>query len=219
MEIKNEYECTNRKLILIGGGGHCKSVLDSILAMRIYDRIGIIDSNSSISVSGVEVIGQDDDLLKLKNEGWTDAFISIGSIGFTSLRRRLYQVVKDIGFNVPFIIDPSAMIGVETKIGEGVFIGKRAIVNAGASIGNCAIVNTGAIVEHDCKIGSFSHISPGGIVCGQVIIGDDSHIGAGSVVRQGINIGANALIGVGSIVTRDIPNNVKAYGNPCKVVK
>ena len=209
----------DRRLLLIGGGGHCKSVLDCVLSTGVFKSIGIVDCNPSVSALGIKVIGNDDELLRLKNDGWTDAFISVGSIGSTALRRRLYQRIKELGFTVPTIIDPSVILGRAIKIGEGVFIGKRAIINTGSSIGDCAIINTGVIIEHDCQIGAFAHISPGGILCGQVVIGDDSHIGAGTVVRQGISIGYCSLIGAGSVVVKDIPDNIKAYGNPCKVVK
>lgn len=209
----------DRRLLLIGGGGHCESVLDCVLSTGSFKTIGIVDRNPSASALEVKVIGNDDDLFRLKNDGWTDAFISVGSIGSTALRRRLYQMIKELGFTVPTIIAPSAIIGRATKIGEGVFIGKGAIINTGVSIGNCAIINTGAIIEHDCKIGVFAHVSSGGTLCGQVVVGDDSHIGAGTVVRQGISIGCCTLIGAGSVVVKDIRDNIKAYGIPCKEVK
>ena len=206
-----------KKILLIGGGGHCRSVLDSLLALDAYAEIGIID-NLAGSVLGIPVVGTDDDIPRLVSEGWTDAFITVGSVGRTELRRKLYEMVKSIGMNVPAIIDPTAVIAKGTELSEGVYVGKRAVVNTGSRIGSCAIMNTGAIVEHDCTIGSFSHISPGATVCGQVDIGNDSHVGAGSVVRQQINIGSGVLIGAGSVVVKDIPDHVTAYGNPCRVV-
>ena len=206
-----------KKILLIGGGGHCHSVLDSILAMGIYDEIGIID-NAECSTLDIPVVGTDDDVPRLKSAGWTDAFITVGSIGSTKLRRKLYGMIIKSGMNIPAIIDPSAVIARGTEISAGVYVGKRAVINTGSKIGVCAIVNTGAIVEHDCVIGDFSHISPGTTVCGQANVGRDSHVGAGTVLRQQIIIGNNVLIGAGSVVVKDIPDNVKAYGNPCRVV-
>jgi len=206
-----------KRLLLIGGGGHCHSVLDSVLSLNKYEGVGIIDSIDSPYLD-IPVIGIDEDIPELFSEGWTDAFITVGSVGSTDIRRRLYKMVKEIGLSVPSIIDPTAMIGRGVTIGEGSFVGKRAVVNAGSSVGTCAIINTGAIVEHDCNVGDFSHISPGTVLCGQVSIGNDSHVGAGSTVKQLIEIGENSLIGAGSIVVKDIPSNVKAFGNPCKVV-
>ncbi len=206
-----------KKLLLIGGGGHCHSVLDAVLASGTYEEIGIIDSIDN-SYLGVSVIGNDDDIPTLFKTGWTDAFITVGSVGDTKTRRQLYEMVKEYGLTVPSIIDSTAIIGKGVKIEEGVFVGKHAVVNAGSSIGACAIINTGAIIEHDCEIGAFSHISPGTTLCGQVKVGEDSHVGAGSVIRQLVEIGDNALIGAGSVVVKYIPDNTKAYGNPCKVV-
>lgn len=207
-----------KKLLLIGGGGHCHSVLDSVLVMVKYTEVGIID-NIDGSCLGIPVIGTDDDIPYLFHCGWTDAVITVGSVGKTDVRRRLYHMVKEIGLSIPTIIDPSAIIARGTEIGEGIFIGKKAVVNAGAVIKEGSIINTGAIVEHDCVVGSFSHISPGTVLCGYVQIGRDSHIGAGAVVKQQISIGKNALIGAGSVVVKDIPDNAKAFGNPCRVVE
>lgn len=206
--------------MLIGGGGHCHSVLDSVLALDIYDEVGIIDNiDSDSSCHGVPVIGLDDDIPALMNEGWSDVFITVGSIGDTRIRRRLYRMVKSLGLAVVSIIDPTAMIARGSVIKEGSFIGKGAVINAGSTVGECSIINTGAIIEHNCDVGAFSHISPGTVLCGQVKIGVDVHVGAGTVVMQQITIGDCTLIGAGSVVVKDIPGNVKAYGRPCKVIE
>ena len=207
-----------RRLLLIGGGGHCHSVIDSVISLNTFEEIGIID-NMSTPCLEINVVGTDGDLPRLIFEGWLEAFITVGSVGNTMARRRLYEMVKGLGFVIPTIIDPSVIIAKGCEISEGTFIGKRAVVNSGSSLGICTIINTGAIVEHDCSIGDFSHISPGAVLCGQVKVGSDSHIGAGSVVRQHIVIGNHALIGLGSVVIKDLPDDVKAYGNPCKVVE
>ena len=55
-------------------------------------------------------------------------------------------------------------------------------------------------------------------MCGEVQIGEYTHVGARSVVKQQVKIGANTLIGMGSVVLKNIPENVMAYGNPCKEV-
>lgn len=205
-------------LLLIGGGGHCRSILDCLISLGKYNRIGIVD-NKFVSILGISVVGNDNDLSKLIQNGWTSAFITVGSIGSTVVRRKLYHLIKNLGFQIPIIIDPTAIIANEVEIKEGTFIGKHAIVNSGSEIGNCAIINTGTIVEHDCRIGDFSHISSGTTICGHVLIGNDTHIGAGTVVRQEITIGSSTLIGAGSVVVKDIPGCVKAYGNPCKVIE
>ncbi len=208
----------NRKLLLIGGGGHCRSVIDSVLSAGLYEEIGIVDF-ADCSCLGIETVGTDDDLPALFAQGWTDAFVTVGSVGDTALRRKLYKKIKDTGFNVPVIADPAAVIAKGTSIGEGSFIGKAAVVNTAASVGECCIINTGAILEHDCVIGDFAHISPRSVLCGEVTVGQDSHVGAGAVVIQQVSIGSRVLVGAGSVVTKDLPDGVKAYGDPCRVIE
>jgi sugar O-acyltransferase (sialic acid O-acetyltransferase NeuD family) len=212
---------TNKKILLIGGGGHCSSVLDCLLALDEYDDIGIIEKSGGNCdpVLGIPVIGTDAQLYEFFAAGWTSAFVTLGSIGNPVRRRGIFQDLHRIGFNLPYIIDPSAVVGRCVTIDSGVFIGKRAVINSKAQIGTCAIINTGAVLEHDCTVGDFVHVSPGCTLCGEVSVGQDTHIGAGSVIRQQIRIGRNSLIGAGSVVVKDMPDDCKAYGNPCMVVK
>lgn len=209
----------SKRILLVGGGGHCHSVLDSLFRLGKYDEIGIVDCEPKTQIFGVPVIGTDSDLPRLFALGWHDAAITLGSIGAPAGRRTLFQILKRIGFNLPAVLDPSALVGVTSEIGEGAFIGKRAVVNSGTQVGRCAIINTGAILEHDCSIGDFAHIAPGSTLCGETVVGENTHIGAGSVVRQQIHIGSNSLIGVGSVVVAPIGDHVKAFGNPCGVVE
>ena len=213
-------------ILLIGGGGHCHSVLDTVRSSNLYERIGVVAKDPANFMELKDdpivsdyLVGCDADLSGLFTEGWGEAFITLGSIGNPEGRKKIYSFLIETGFQIPIVIDKTAAVSSKVKIGQGVFIGKNAVVNIGCKIGDCDIINSGAIVEHDCRIGEFVHISPGTVVCGQVNIGNDSHIGAGSVVRQGISIGDYVLIGAGSVAVKDIPDNVKAYGNPCRVVE
>ena len=209
-----------KRILLVGGGGHCKSVLDSLLQINEYSEMGIIDKqNIGDDILGVPIIGSDDDLSSLYAQGYQYAFVTIGSIGDPSLRIKLFSVLEEIGFQIPNIIDPTAIISENIKVESGIFIGKNVIINAGSYIGKGSIINSGSVIEHDCVVNKFSHIAPGSVLCGEVQIGDNTHIGAKSVIKQKIKIGANTIIGIGSVVTKDIGANSVAYGNPCKEVK
>lgn len=209
------------RILLVGGGGHCRSVLDCLLQLGTYDEIGIVDRDPDVGSSLMEtpIIGTDDDLPTLFANGWTNAAVTLGSIGHPNRRKFLYQRLKEIGFILPPIIDCSSVISYETDLKEGVFVGKRAIINCRVQVGPCSIINTGAIIEHDCQIGSFVHVSPGSTLCGEVHIGERTHIGAGTVVRQQIEVGRDSIIGAGSVVVQNIPDASEAFGNPCRVVK
>lgn len=208
------------KIILLGGGGHCRSIINTIQTWQLYDIVGIIDLKQNIGqyVNGIEIIDSDENLMKYKKAGINNAFISVGSIGNTSIRKRLYNLVKKLGFNDPPIIDGTAIIASDAKVLDGTFVGKGAIINSNCNIGINCIINIGCVIEHDCIIGGFSHVSSGATLCGGVKVGENTHIGANSTIIQYKNIGENVIIGAGSVVTKDIRSNVKAYGNPCREV-
>lgn len=208
-------------IILIGGGGHCKSVIDSIIKSKTYNIVGILDLPDKVEeeILGISIIGTDDQLEYYYKNGVKYAFLTVGSIGNVSLRRRLYTAALNIGYDFPSIIDNTAIVSDNVKIGCGSFIGKGVIINSDSIIGNHCIINTGAIIEHDCYIGDFCHIAPGATLSGSVTIGENSHIGTNSTVIQNVRIGENTLIGAGSVVIRNIGDNTKAYGNPCREVQ
>lgn len=208
-----------KKLLLVGGGGHCKSILDTLYRRNLYEEIGVVDQViHTDKILDSYLVGTDENLLALFEQGYTNAFVSVGSIGNPMLRKRLFSKILNIGFDIPNIIDPTAYVGTQCHLGRGIFVGKRAVINTSTEIGDAAIVNTGTIVEHDCKIGSFVHLAPNATICGDVSIGCDTHIGANATVIQGLQIGSNVIIGAGSVVTKSIENYKKYCGVPAKEI-
>lgn len=209
-----------KDIILLGGGGHCKSVIDTIRELKEYNILGILDVREKVGteINNIKIIGADEDLSYYYKRGLESAFITVGSIENNLLRRKLYEQAKNIGYKFETIIDKTAIISKSTKIGQGTFVGKGTIINTNVNVGMNCIINTGVIIEHDCNIGLFCHIAPGSTLSGGVIIGDNTHIGTNTTIIQNITIGCNSLIGAGSVVVNNIGDNVKAYGNPCREV-
>lgn len=201
----------NKKLVLIGGGGHCKSVLDSVIRLGCFSEIVITDYAipAGQTILGRKIVGNDEIFLELYAKGFRYAFVAMGSIESTDKRRAAFLRAERIGFSFPTIIDSSAVVADSAFIGAGVYIGKNAVVNAEAVIGDMAIINTGAIIEHDCKVGKFTHVAVGAVACGNSEIGKDVFVGAKAVIIQGVKVGMKSIIGAGSTVLGDVvPNSV-----------
>lgn len=198
-----------KKLILIGGGGHCKSVLDAAIQMKNFEEIVIVDNSIPIGmdIMGCRVVGNDDVLPELYAKGFLNAFITVGSIKSADRRVNIYKKVRKSGFVFPNIIDPSAIVSRYANLGNGVFIGKHAVVNSGVLIDDMSIINTGAIIEHESRVGKFTHISIGAVVCGNCEIGDYAFIGANATIIQGVKIGMSSVVGAGNVILRSISEN------------
>lgn len=200
------------EIILLGCGGHAESVIDSIESSGIYQIVGLVDQdNSTFQYRSYPVIGCDDDLVKIFHSGIRCAFICVGFMGRSHLRQRLYQRLRDIGYTLPIIQDPSSVVAPDAVIGEGTFIGKKTVVNSKAVIGKNVILNTGALVEHGCQVGDYTHIAVSSTLCGNVSVGENCFVGAGSVILQGVNIAEEGMIGAGSIIRKDTPPKSLVY--------
>ena len=208
-------------LILIGGGGHCKSVIDTIQENREYNIIGILDlpEKGDEKILGIKIIGTDDMLDRYFEKGIKYAFITMGSVGDASSRKKLCSLASQIGFEFPNIVDKIAIVSRHAKLGQGNFIGKGAIINSESRIGSNCIINTGAIIEHDCIVGDFCHIAPGATLSGGVNVGDNTHIGTNATVIQNIKIGQGVIVGAGSVVIKDISDGSVVAGVPAKNIK
>lgn len=211
----------HKKLILVGGGGHCKVVLSQIKKHKEFEVVGIVDNYKPIgsSINGVSIIGTDDDLKKFYEKGIKYALTTVGSIKDNSKRFKLYKMVKKIGFILPIIISTSSIIDETVNIDEGTVIMPNCVINVDSKIGKNCIINSGAIIEHDCIIGDHCHLAPGAHISGEVEIGELSFIGIGATIIQGIKIGNNVTIGAGSVVIDNLPDNVTVVGNPAKIIK
>lgn len=216
-----ETQLNQKKLILVGGGGHCKVVLSQIKKLNEFEVIGIVDNYKPVgsSINGVNIIGTDEDLPKFYKGGIRNALITVGSVQDNSKRYNLFKLIKDIGYNLPIIISQTAIIDETVKIGEGTVIMPNTTINVDSYIGKNCIINSGAIIEHDCTIDDHCHIAPGAHISGEVEIGELSFIGIGATIIQGIKVGKNVTIGAGAVVIDNLLDNVVAVGNPAKVIK
>lgn len=209
------------KLLLIGGGGHCRSVLDCLNEQSVFSDISILDDKlpEGETVFGVPVLGDTSLIENCRQMGYDLAFVAIGSVGRPEIRENYHKRLIKAGYGLINVIDKTAVVSPFARLGWGDFVGKNAVINANARLGDGVIVNTAAVIEHDCCVASFAHVSTGSVLCGGVSVGSGSHIGAKSVIRQGLRIGRDCMVGMGSLVSCDIPDMVTAYGSPCKVMK
>jgi sugar O-acyltransferase (sialic acid O-acetyltransferase NeuD family) len=185
-------------ILLVGGGGLAKMVIDLIRLEDNYHIIGIVDNLLSIGseVSGVPVIGDDspETLRKIRSQGVEHVILCVGSTDTHKIRVVIYNRLKAEGYKLPNLIHPTASVELSFTMGEGNLILANATVSSYAKIGNICYINTNAIVSHDCIIDDNVHIAPGGILAGRVIVGSNTIIGMGVTIYIGTQIGNNVII-------------------------
>lgn len=192
-------------VLLIGAGGHAKACIEVIESQQNFQIFGLIGDKDEVGrkILGHEVVGSDSDLPSI-SKFCINALVTVGQIGHYGARRRLFQRLTELGFNIPIMTGATAVVSAHAKVGAGTVIMHQAIINAGAVIGVNCIINSGSIIEHDVVVGDHCHISTGVIINGNASIGTGTFLGSGSLVREGVIIGEDVIVGMGCKVRKAI---------------
>lgn len=193
------------KIVLVGGGGHCKSCIDVIEQVENFQIVGIVDVPDKLhqKLLGYEIMATDNDLPQLVNEN-TNFLVTLGQIKSPGKRIRIFQILKELKAKLPVIISPIAYVSQHAQINEGTIIMHQAIINAGAEIGQNCIINSKALIEHDAVIADHCHIATGAIINGGVTVGSGTFFGSNAVCKEYIEIGKNVVIGCGVKITKNM---------------
>ena len=188
-----------KELILVGGGGHCKSVIE-VAESAGYSILGILDMPEEVgkTVLGHKVVGTDDDIPQLV--GKAEFVITVGFIKNPAIRIRIFDKIKSAGGRLATIVASTARVSKYAEVGEGTVVMHQAFVNAGAKIGCNCIINTFSNIEHDAQVGDQCHISTGTMVNGDCKIGERVFIGSQSALANGITVGDDIIVGAGSLL-------------------
>ena len=201
-----------KKLLILGFGGHARSVADVALACG-YTRLLFIDKNAQPSENflGYEVVRS---LSGLELEG----YCAFAAAGDAKKRQQQCLVLENIGVPLVSLVAPSASIGVGSSVSTGCFVGHHAHVGPMAVVGKSVIINNGAVVEHESFVGDYSHISINASIAGRSKLGAYSMLGAGATIIDGLSVSSDVVIGAGSVVISGIDFPGTYVGIPAKKI-
>lgn len=201
----------SESIVLIGGSGHAKVVIDCIRASG-GQVFGILDDGipAGTQILGVPVLGSSAAWPEYQDHPF---LIAIGS---NSVRRR---IAEKMTVRWATVIHPRATVSPYAQLGEGTVVMPHAVINACATVGKHCIINTGAVAEHDNLLGDYVHLSPNTALGGTVTVGAGTHIGIGACVRNNIRICEGCTIGAGAAVVRDITIPGTYVGIPAGRIK
>jgi sugar O-acyltransferase (sialic acid O-acetyltransferase NeuD family) len=195
-------------IVVYGGGGHGKSVIDLVRALGKYQVVGVIDDGlkQGVEIMGVPVMGGGDQLSRLAKDGVRLAVNAVGGIGDITSRIQVFIRLVEAGFGFPTIIHPTAFVEPTARLSQGVQVFPHAYIGSDADVGFGTIINTAAVVSHDCRLGAYVNVAPGALLAGAVTLDEGVLIGMGATLNLNVTIGSKARIGNSAVVKEDIPS-------------
>jgi sugar O-acyltransferase (sialic acid O-acetyltransferase NeuD family) len=210
----------NNKSVIIGAGTYGEVYLSYLQECGI-EVVAFMDNNPTLVgtyIKGIRVVGSED---LLETEEWKHKVSNVYCpIGNNPLRRKILSRVKELGYNTPYFIHPSACIADNVSIAEGVYVLPQTVIMPFTKIDKYCMISMNAKIAHHSILEEGCFISTGVNFGANIHALKDAYMGIGSLIMTGVKIvGENSLIGAGSIVIRDVPDNAVMVGNPAKVLK
>jgi acetyltransferase EpsM len=198
-------------IVVYGGGGHGKTLIELLVALGTYRVVGVVDDclKAGGAVLGVPVVGGRSVLASLVADGVRLAVNAVGGISQVASRVEITRTLTEAGFAMPAVVHPSAWIEASASIGPGAQVLAHAYVGSDAVVGRGALLNTGSIVSHDCRLDDHCILSPGALLAGDVHVGTMTLVGMGATVNLGLRVGRQVRLGNGAVVKTDVPDGEK----------
>ena len=206
-------------LLILGSGGHARVLAETALASGVFSSICFLDdsvhvSNGNITTLGWPVLGPlsmctDSSIIR----NYPHALVGIGS---SALRLHWLTELDKVGYNIPSVVHPSAVVSPSAFLGPGSVVFANSVIQSGSNLCAGVILNTGCSIDHDVHLSDGVHICPGARLAGEVHVGSRSWIGIGASVIQQVRIGSDVIVGAGAAVVQDLADGVTAVGIPAR---
>lgn len=207
-----------RPLVLVGGGGHCRSVIEAAeSAGREIKCVLDLPQYVGGDVSGYPIAASDDAIPEYVAD--CEFVVTLGATENPAPRRKLHQLVKEAGGRLATIVASTAFVSPRAEIGEGTVVLHHALVNANARVGESCIINSGALIEHDARVGDITHVSTGVRVNGACEVGSDCFIASGVTLAHGVKVCDGVMVGAGSVISKDLEVSGVYVGMPARKVR
>jgi len=185
----------SKRVIVIGAGGHGRSVAEAILLIGRNELAGFVDdgAHANAKVWSYPTLGRTDSLHSLREH----AHAVVVAIGNNGVREKLHVRVREAGFELLSVIHPTAFVSPTATLGAGCAVMAGAVVGTEAQLGEGVIVNCGATVDHHCRVDAFGHLGVNACMAGGSVLGHRAWMQAGSALGYGVQVEDDAVLAPG----------------------
>lgn len=205
------------KLILVGGGGFAKEVLE-LAIMAGHEVVGYVADAPSLFKS--IYLGHPGQLNVLEVQ-FDAVVLAFGAVNIHGLARRREMIgkISSMGIEAQSLVSPHAVISSGVQLGAGVIVAHGVVLSVDSSIGDYCILNSCAVIGHDARIGMNVIAAPQAFVAGNCVIEDDCLLGPSSVVLEGKAVGRYCVLGTGAVAHRNLKDHSTVMPTSTKVLK
>jgi len=125
--------------------------------------------------------------------------------GTKHITEKIFNEVKQKGYQHYTFIDPNAFVAPSARIGENCIICHSSVIEPMAELENGVFIRSGAHISHETKIGAFTYVAPKAALSGRILVEKHCFIGTNATIRDNVTIGHDSVVGAGAVVLKDLP--------------
>jgi sugar O-acyltransferase (sialic acid O-acetyltransferase NeuD family) len=210
-----------QKIVLIGGGGFAREVMDVIQAINAvtptFHACGYVVEEPYFRLG--EMVN---DLPVLGTLDWireNTGVMAVCAIGAPEVRHRIVRLAEATGTAFATIRHPRAELSRWATVDQGSVVTAGCILGSQVRIGRHVLINPNCTVAHDATLDDFVTLAPGANISGNVSLHEGCYVGTGAKIVQHVTLGRWSVTGAGSTVIADVPPNSTVVGVPARIVK
>lgn len=215
----DELAANRPSVVLYGAGGHSRSVIGTLLAAQEWTLCGLINTHPTEcpdSVLGYPILGGDDKLEELLQQGYKRIHVSIGD---NRERQQASAKLSALGFELVSVRSPTAEVLPQSTYGAGTFLHSLSLIGGDCQVGRGCIIQPQSNLGHESRLGDYAQLAPGVHTGGKCDIAEGVFIGLGAAILPRIRVGRYAVIGANAVVREDVPDYAVVAGNPGRIIK
>ncbi|SFE68384.1 acetyltransferase [Paracidovorax wautersii] len=189
---------TKIRLLVIGAGGHGRSVAEAAHLSGMFDVIGFLDDAlpARYPMLGAAVLGSIASVSSHRSR-FDQVMVAIGA---NPVREKVMQQLTAGGFAFATVIHPRAFLAPSALLGTGSAVMAGAVIGTEAQLGKGTIVNCGAVVDHHAVVKDYGHLGVNASMAGGSVLGKGAWMQAGSALGYGVTISAGTTLRPGEAI-------------------
>lgn len=214
--MSESCEMTSRSWAIFGvDSSFSAEIIETLRRLGHSVAVGVITGEPEWTINDVELLCEEGGI----DERHLSLPVAVPWVT-PSLRIDRTRRAQQAGFReFAAVVDPTAILASNARLGRGVYVNAGAVVGADVTIEDHATINRAASIGHHTTLAEFASIGPGAIVASKCAIGRAALIGAGATVGPGVVLGDGCTVALGAVVAREVQAGVTVAGNPARPVR
>lgn len=206
-----------KDILIVGAGGFGREMYSWICQHPSYGVDFRVKGFLNDDLNAIDMFNYPVSIIsKIDDYDYKEKDLFVLALGNPQDKKKVVKRISSKGVKYLTFIHPTAIIGENVSIGQGVIICPNVTITCDIQIGDFVTINVNASIGHDVEIGPYSTLSGHSDVTGRAVLGEEVFLGSHAIVTPKTIVEDRAVVGAGTVAIRKVKSNTTIFGVPAK---